>query len=179
MNAFGGCTGLTSINIPNNVTAINMSVFNNCSGLTEINIPNGVTTIKSMAFSGCTGLKSIAIPNGVKTIQMNTCYGCTGLESVIIPSSAASIESGAFYGCTGLTAVISRNPSPPQINHTVFFGTGNNVCLYVPDGSIAAYASANSWKDFNCVKSIGEYEDAGAVAGALRATPAQRLKENN
>ena len=48
--AFYGCSGLTSINIPNGVTSIEKYAFYYCSGLTSINIPNGVTSIGGMAF---------------------------------------------------------------------------------------------------------------------------------
>ena len=34
--AFGGCSGLTSVTIPNSVTSIGYSAFYNCSGLTSI-----------------------------------------------------------------------------------------------------------------------------------------------
>ena len=44
-SAFGGCTGLTSIEIPNSVTSIGESAFHGCTGLTSIEIPNSVTSI--------------------------------------------------------------------------------------------------------------------------------------
>ncbi|SDB25488.1 PASTA domain, binds beta-lactams, partial [Ruminococcaceae bacterium FB2012] len=40
--AFSGCTGLTSITIPNSVTSIGASAFSNCSSLKSITIPNSV-----------------------------------------------------------------------------------------------------------------------------------------
>lgn len=48
--AFRGCTGLTSIEIPNSVTGIGEDVFRGCTGLTSINIPNSVTSIGIYAF---------------------------------------------------------------------------------------------------------------------------------
>ena len=63
--AFGWCTGLTSIEIPNSVTEIGYHVFIDCTGLTSIEIPNSVTEIGDLAFNGCTGLTSIEIPNSV------------------------------------------------------------------------------------------------------------------
>ena len=53
--AFNGCSGLTSITIPNSVTTIGDSAFEGCSGLTSITIPNSVTTIEDFAFYGCSG----------------------------------------------------------------------------------------------------------------------------
>ncbi len=57
--AFDGCSGLTSITIPNSVTSIGEWAFSGCSGLTSITIPNSVTSIEYHAFSGCSGLTSV------------------------------------------------------------------------------------------------------------------------
>ena len=51
--AFHGCTGLTSVTIPNSVTSIDYGAFYGCTGLTSITIPNSVTSIGIYAFSGC------------------------------------------------------------------------------------------------------------------------------
>ncbi len=60
-NAFYGCKGLTSINIPNSVTSIGSEAFSGCGGLTSVTIPNSVTSIGSSAFSGCSSLTSVKI----------------------------------------------------------------------------------------------------------------------
>ena len=39
-----------------NVTSIGYSAFEGCSGLTSVKIPNSVTSIWSSAFEGCSGL---------------------------------------------------------------------------------------------------------------------------
>ena len=51
--AFEGCTGLTSVEIPNSVTSIGYQAFFRCYNLTSIEIPNSVTTIYSYAFVIC------------------------------------------------------------------------------------------------------------------------------
>ena len=132
--AFYGCTGLTSVTIPNSVTNIGNNAFDGCSTLTSVTIGNGVTSIGSEAFSGCSGLKSITwnaknypvfsnysdnpfydkrtqitefiIGDEVKSIPSYMCYEMSNLKSVTIGNSVTSIGEDAFYDCSGLKKVI-------------------------------------------------------------------------
>jgi len=87
-DAFAGCSGLTSITIPNSVTSIGWEAFSGCSGLTSVTIGSGVTSIGDYAFYGC-GLTSITIPNSVTSIGGSAFYGCDGLKKVIVKDIAA------------------------------------------------------------------------------------------
>lgn len=103
--AFGDCSSLTSINIPNSVTSIGEWAFMECSSLTSINIPNSVTSIKRYAFSNCSSLTSIDIPNSVTSIEQGTFSDCNSLKSTYIPSSVTSIGKEAFASCSHLTDI--------------------------------------------------------------------------
>ena len=103
--AFYGCSGLTSIEIPNSVTEIGYYAFAACSGLTSLTIPNSVTSIGGYAFSGCSCLTSVTIGSGVTSIGDYAFSGCSGLTSVTIGNSVTSIGWGAFNECSGLTSV--------------------------------------------------------------------------
>lgn len=109
ISAFGGCSALTSITIPNSVTVIRNSAFRDCLGLTSVTIPNSVTGIFPEAFSGCTSLNSVTIPNSVTDIGYMAFKGCLGLTSVTIPNSVTYIGQDAFNGCSGLTSVHINN----------------------------------------------------------------------
>ena len=104
-DAFSGCSGLKSIEIPNSVTSIGSFAFSDCSGLTSIEIPNSVTSIGDDAFSGCSGLTSIEIPNSVTSIGDWAFHYCSSLTSVVIPNSVTSIGDWAFDDCSGLTSI--------------------------------------------------------------------------
>ena len=79
--------------------------FYGCSGLTSVTIPNSVIYIGDYAFSDCRGLTSVTIPNSVIYIGEQAFYGCSGLTSVTIPTGVTSIGEQAFYGCSGLTTL--------------------------------------------------------------------------
>ena len=119
--AFYGCSGLTSITIPNSVTSIGNSAFEGCSGLTSITIPNSVTSIGYQAFYGCSGLTSITIPNSVTSIGVQAFHGCSGLTSITIPNSVISIGGSVFSGCSGLTSIVIPN-SVTSIGGYAFLG---------------------------------------------------------
>ena len=104
-DAFRGCSGLTSITIPDSVTSIGRGAFEDCSGLTSITIPDGVTNIGVSTFYGCSGLTSIIIPDNVTNIERYAFSDCGGLTSIIIPDSVTSIGYSAFSRCSGLTSI--------------------------------------------------------------------------
>ncbi|MBQ3071914.1 MAG: leucine-rich repeat protein, partial [Oscillospiraceae bacterium] len=69
VDAFKGCTGLTSIAIPDSVTKIGRRAFHNCAGLTSVVIPDSVTEIGEDAFKGCAGLTSVVIPDNITALD--------------------------------------------------------------------------------------------------------------
>jgi len=119
-NAFAGCSGLTSVSIPNSVTSVGSNAFigsswydNQPNGVvyaglnvykykgtmpqnTSITIEQGTVSISPSAFYECYGLTSITIPNSVMRIGGSAFNGCSGLASVTIPNSVTSIGNAAF-----------------------------------------------------------------------------------
>ncbi len=127
-SAFSGCTGLTSIEIPNSVTRIGYEAFSYC----RVTIPNSVTSIGYQAFSGCSGLTSIEIPNSVTSIGYSAFSGCSGLTSATIGNSVTSIEGYAFKNCTGLTSIEIPN-SVTRIEYEAFSGCSGLTSIEIPN----------------------------------------------
>ena len=75
--AFYGCSGLTTVTIPNSVTSIGGWAFTNCNGLTAFAVPNSVTCIGDLAFGGCSGLLSVTIPKTVEEMGNLAFVKCT------------------------------------------------------------------------------------------------------
>ena len=120
MGAFGGCSSLKSVKIPNSVTSIGIDAFWECRNLTSVTIPDSVTSIGSGAFYGTVwynakpdgviyagkvaydykGEKSsvtkIVLKDGTKGIAERAFEGCSSLTSVTIPNSVTSMGQGAF-----------------------------------------------------------------------------------
>ena len=53
LNIFQGCSSLTSVTIPSNITSIGDYAFLSCRGLTSVTIGNSVTRIGRYAFTLC------------------------------------------------------------------------------------------------------------------------------
>ena len=159
--AFWGCTGLTSIIIPDSVTSIGGKAFCVCSGLTSITIPDSVTSIGYGAFDGCSGLTSITIPNSVTSIGRETFQDCSGLTSITIPNSVTSIGDRAFCGCSGLTSITIPN-SVTSIGYLAFGGCHSLTSITIPDSvtsiggcAFSCCSSLTSITISNSVTSIG------------------------
>ena len=55
---YSGCSGLTSVTIPNSVTSIGDYAFAE-TGLTSVTIPNSVTSIGNAAFAYCENIENV------------------------------------------------------------------------------------------------------------------------
>ena len=104
-DVFRGCSGLTSVTIPNCVETLGSYAFSMCEGLTTITIPNSVTSIGDGTFGGCSGLTSVSLGNSLTSIGEGAFYSCSNLTSFTIPNSVTSIGRDAFSGCSGLTSI--------------------------------------------------------------------------
>ena len=138
---FEGCSGLTSLTLPSNITSIGESAFKGCSGLTNLTIPSGVTEIGESAFYGCSGLTSLTVPSSVTNIGYYAFKDCSRLTSLTIPSSVTSIGGSAFKNCSGLTSLTipSRVTS---IGDAAFSGCSGLTSLVIPSSVTSIGESA-------------------------------------
>jgi len=126
-----------------------------------------VISIGQGMFSGCTNLKSVTISNGITSISQDTFKGCRSLTSITIPNSVTQIGTDAFLNCNSLTSINCLSVVPPTMSNNVFGGVPiASVCLYVPQPVIAAYNSADIWKNFSCTQAYsGAYQVTFDVKG--------------
>ena len=132
-DAFLHCSNLSSITIPSSVTSIGNYAFCNCSCLTNIILPPDVTSIGNYAFSGCSSLSSINLPSGVTSIGNGVFFSCSSLSSITIPSSVTSIGSDAFSGCSSLSS-INLPSGITSIGYNAFSGCSSLTSINLPSG---------------------------------------------
>lgn len=97
---FRGGNMIVSVSLPESLVSIGASAFAGCS-FPSIDLPEKLTYIGSGAFSGCSQIKAIKIPEGVRTIEEAT-FSNSSLESIKLPSNLTYIGNSAFYSCRNL-----------------------------------------------------------------------------
>ena len=139
--AFRDCERLTSIEIPDSVTVIGEYAFYNCKNLTDVIIPDSVTTIEKSAFFLCESLENLIIGDGVTTIGNNAfAYAGPGfLTSVVIPEGVTVIGDWAFEGCNALASVVIPK-SVTKIGYEAFIPCNNLKYIYFT-------GSESDWKE--------------------------------
>ena len=133
--AFYNCGGLTSVQLPDEVTAIGEYAFQKCGSLISIIVPDKVTDIGDYAFEDCVSLKSVVLSNSSVDVGVSAFSGCYSLQynvfdngrylgnqqnpyvilmgatsatvtSIAVASETQSIYYGALSDCSKLTSIV-------------------------------------------------------------------------
>ena len=165
---FYGCTGLTHLHLPINISAVS-SAFEYCSGLeyvhfrgtsgVDYNISNytslpwyqsresltavvfdtTVTAIGNFTFYGCSKITQIDIAN-VVTIGMHAFDGCTDATTLIL-GNVTTIGSAAFQNCTHIGQTLNLPSSLTTIGENAFKNCTSLVTAIIPSSVTLAGAS--------------------------------------
>ena len=130
---FGGCSGLTSLDLSkfdtSNVTSMG-GMFNSCSKLTKLDLSNFNTskvTNMSFMFSGCSGLTTLDISNfdtsnvSDMTGMFNNCSKLTSVDISNFDTSKVIDMSTMFYNCSNLTTIKGIIDMKSCTNYTDMF----------------------------------------------------------
>ena len=175
-DAFKGCTGITSVIIPEGIESIGKYAFSTCRQITSITIPKSVTSIGDCAFLYCTSLLNITVDednqnycsqNGVLFTEDKTVLikypVASDLTQYDIPQGVEKIDAGAFYGCTSL-ANITLPQGTASIEYSAFYNCVGLESVTIAGsvksiGDNAFYGCSNLSGLTICegVETIGEY----------------------
>ena len=121
--AFRGCSALANIELSDNLRSIGAYAFYNCNSLESFTIGDNVESIGENLFSSNTSLKTLHIGSGLRTIGSYAFASCNALETVTIAEGVTSIGKSMFSSCTNLKSLIIPN-SVTSIADDAFWGAG-------------------------------------------------------
>ena len=138
-SSFYGCIYLKSVHLHNTVTSIGDSAFGACSELVDIRIPDSVNYIGDMAFSECP-LKIFDIPDSVTYI--GSCVFCNSeLETINIHKSIANFTADTFLysACLERINVDPENTDFSSIDGVLFNKAGTTLICVPQNYKIKTY----------------------------------------
>jgi uncharacterized repeat protein (TIGR02543 family) len=155
--AFQRTSALTSVTFANGsaLTTMAYGVFKE-SGITSISIPEGVTALPQDGFRDADSLTSVTLPSTLTTIGVGTFINMDSLSSITIPSSVTHIESFAFDSSSALTSVYFSGNAPATIGDGVFGGIGASPRAFMKTGATGFGAVGSNWNGLTVA--IGDHK---------------------
>lgn len=120
-SAFGNCSGLTAVTLPQGLTTIGEEAFRE-SGIASAKIPDSVTTIGARAFANCGSLKAMTFEGKAPKFGVNMFLNDT-LTVTYPADSSWNTVAGKNYGGT-VTWVSNAAPTTYTIRYDANGGTG-------------------------------------------------------
>ena len=112
------------------------------NGITSLTMPDSVTALKGWSISSMEGLASIQLSENLAVIQSANFSNCPALTSVTVPASVCYVDS-SFYWCDNLREIRFEGVCPVFMgNEWNFSGLPEDCVIYVPDDQLEAYAEA-------------------------------------
>ena len=127
--SFYGCTGLTAVNIPDNVTSIGAYAFRDCSGLESLTIGSGVTSYGNSAFQ-CSKLTSVTVSSSTPVAITQNVFTNRTNATLYVPKGSKSAYQTANYW-KEFKEIIEIDPS--GIDQIMSNGQ-NNAKIFTLDG---------------------------------------------
>lgn len=123
LSAFGGCSSLTNVTIPDTVTLIGYMAFSYCDRLTNITIPSSVMTLGGLPFYRCFNLRGIYFEGDAPSLNGSLQDGFSNLATVYcLPGTKGW---GATFG--GRPTAVWVRPSPVILRNSAGSGIRTNV----------------------------------------------------
>ena len=170
--AFLRCSDITSLEIPDTVTAIGRLALADLN-VNTITIPDSVETLGEEVLSGAT-MTSVTLSSKLTTIPDRAFNSCPKLREVTIPDSVTKIETYAFNSCSSLTRItIPKNVE--YIGKQAFWCSAltnvtieGNSLTEIDDLAFAFCESLNTINIPSSIETIGE--QAFQHCGVLKTT---------
>jgi hypothetical protein len=147
---------LRRLTLKDTITSLSR-VAQNCPNLERIVWPTNLISIDGSAFHSSGFSKAVVLPEGLTTIggsafnSVNAAF----IYSIVLPSTITSLGTYSLYA-KNAKYYVCKATTPPSISTYTFQSTGS---IYVPDESVSAYKTAETWatRYSNRIKSFTEF----------------------
>lgn len=138
--------------VPEGVKKIEEFAFGNCTSLKRITLPNTLTSISNDAFpyvGQASGMDEFIIPDSVISIGYNVFLG-SGAKKFVVSKNLKRIPEGTFKNCQKCMAYdFTRNENVPVLQHVLAFGNIPADCkIYVPKSLYDEWIVATNWAQY-------------------------------
>lgn len=164
-SAFANCPLLRSVEIESGST-IGAQAFKGCTGLATINLPSDLTTVGASAFDGCTSLRLVVF-NGDSFVGKTTWTETDNILTLFPNMTTATfnkdvttIGANAFHGSPVSCLTTLNFTCRPAVGIASFAA---NPFLAVTTGTVQS-VSASAFADCSSLSSVKVYD--GAVIGS-------------
>ena len=139
--AFGLCSLLTSINIPDSVVSIGeaglpsqgVGIGNTTSENNGVYVGTQENPYLMLVDTETTDFTSFTINQNCQVVGINAFANCTSLTTITIPASVMTIDVGAFSGCQALGSVtFAANSQLKDIASSAFSGCQSLTTMVLP-----------------------------------------------
>lgn len=159
--AFSNMPKLTTVKLPNTLTAIPNGCFSLDSSLTTIEIPNSVLWIDESAFNGCSALTAIVIPDSVTDVDIGGSFmSCGSLREITIGKGVTNISNDHEFDFYEMNSLESFNVSLQNEHYTsvdgVLFTKDMKTLVKFPSAKTGSYTIPDG------VETITKYAFFGA-----------------
>lgn len=157
---FRDCYNLTNIKLPKNLIKIESEAFMNTS-ISSVVIPDSVTALGRQCFKGCTSLTTVNISDNseLQLVSFGLFDGCIWFAYLSeFKAKYYLSENGAMYNVNKTKMIIYPPASPSlyfalansivSIEETAFIGCANLQSILIPDGALTNIGN-NAFE--NCV----------------------------
>ena len=120
-----------------------------CQKLTSIIIPENITAIPDWTFNYCVNLNNISLPQNITYIGYNSFSNCKSLNTIVLPATVKTLGDNAFSYCESLCLLKCEATVPPMANNSTFSYIPYYKCeVRVPEESVEDYRNADGWWNF-------------------------------
>lgn len=144
-SAFYGCTGLTTLVLPERLTTIGDDAFNACKNLMYVELPSNLTSMGTYSFYECTKLLEVYNKSSMSESDIKQ-WGLAGYyaKNIFTPTSGErrlSVDENGYVTIYLEDVYVSWNVDNITGNFLLGY-TGSETNLVLPEGIAAIYQNA-------------------------------------